>query len=145
MEFHLCHDKTIIVAMKLIDLESVLTTLDEPTRLVDNAGFAQGEQVFCLVEGDLLLKLITAQAAVETGSLDGQETAVVTETYPDGTPTTTADVALLDVAVAVSLTLIVTTTDKELPFDFQSAHLLISDLGISDEQLMPWPQRKSRK
>lgn len=122
MELHFGHDQAGISAMKLINLESMLPALDEPARLVDDARFAKGEQVLRFVKADFFLKLVTGQPAVQAGALNGQESAVVAAAHPHGTSATTADVALLNAAVAVSLLLIAVALDKELTFDFQSAH-----------------------
>ena len=112
--------------MKLIDLEGVAATLHQPAGLVDDAWLAQFEEVLRLVERYLLLKLIAAQATILAGTFNGQVSAIVAEAHPDGTSATTADITLLDAAVAVGLTLIVVTADKKLSFNLESAHRPLS-------------------
>ena len=131
MELHFGHDQTGVVAMKLINLESMLPALDEPARLVDDTRFAKVEQVLCLVKGYFLLKLITAQAPIRAWTFNSQVPAVVAESHPDGASATTADVTLLDVAFAIGLTLIVVATDKKLAFDFETAHVRITDYAVA--------------
>ena len=100
----------------------MVAALHEPTGLVDDARFTELHQVFCLVERNLLLKLIPAQSTVLRRAFDGQVSAFVTDTYPDGTSVTTADIPLLDVAVTIGLLLIAVAFHQEFAFDFQSAH-----------------------
>ena len=98
------------------------TALHEPARLIDDTRFTESHQVFRLIKRDLLFKLIAAQSPVLRRAFDGQVSAFVTDTYPDGTSVTTADITLLDVTVTIGLLLIVVTFHQEFAFYLQSAH-----------------------
>ena len=78
-QLYLCHDKTGIVAEKLVHFPHVaaISTAHEITVLVDDSTPAQTQEVARLVEGYLLLKLITAESAVLRTALDGEVGMVI--------------------------------------------------------------------
>ena len=49
-EFHLCHDESVVVTMKLIHLEGMVSALDQIAVLVDDAALAELHEMSSLVE-----------------------------------------------------------------------------------------------
>ena len=99
------YNKAIVFAMKLIDFEGVVATLDEPACLVDDAGFTELHQLLGIVKGNLLLELIAGESVVCTGPFNSNVRARISNSNANSTATLTADIALLDVAFRKSLVL----------------------------------------
>ena len=122
LQLHLGHHQSFVLTIELVDLEGVVAAFHEKARLIDDTRLAEAEQLFGFLDGNLLLKLITAQATIERRALDGQITAPSTQSNPDGTAVAAADVALLDAVGSIGEAFVVVASHHELPFNFHSAH-----------------------
>ena len=111
------HHKTIVVAMKFVDLKGMITTLDEPARLVDDALVAERHELFGIVHRDGLLELVAGKAPVERRPFDGDKSLVVADADADGSSPFAADVALADVTTGKSLVLVRIVKHEEFTFN----------------------------
>ena len=100
----------------------MITTFYEIAGFVDTARLAEFHQVFCLIERDFFLKLIPTESIFTRWAFNSKISAVVTDTYPDGTSVTTADITLLNAAATESLPLVIIVTNQKFPFYLQAAH-----------------------
>ena len=94
-QLYLSHDKPLVVAIKLVYLESVTATLHQITSLVYHARLTQPKQMFGLLHRDLFLKLIARHATIVRRSFDGEECLITAHTYPDSR-SPSGDIALTD-------------------------------------------------
>ena len=108
--------------MKFVDLKGMISGLYQPTGLVDDAWFAEHQQMFGLVPVDGSLKLIATQAAVERRTFNGEESLVIAKAHPHRPSVPAADIPLAYMAAAACLLLVGAVPDQELPLDFHSAH-----------------------
>ena len=122
LQFHLGHNKTSIVAMKLVHLEGVAAALHQIAMLVDDARFADVHQLVGLVERNLLFKLEAREPPIGRRTFDGQETAVVADTHPDRPAVAAADISLLDVATTFSKLPVGIASNQELAFYLHVCH-----------------------
>ena len=104
-ELDFSNDKAIVFAMKLIDFEGVVATLDEPAGLVDYAGFTELHELLSINKRNLLLELIAGESVVRTGPFNSNVCARISNSNANSTATLTADIALLNVAFRKSLVL----------------------------------------
>ena len=117
-ELDFSNDKAIVFAMKLIDFEGVVATLDEPAGLVDYAGFTELHELLSINKRNLLLELIAGESVVCTGPFNSNVRARISNSNANSTATLTADIALLDVAMGVGQRLVGVVQDQEFSFDF---------------------------
>ena len=124
-ELHLCHDEAIVVAMKLIDLESMIATLDQVSVLIYHAALTELHQMVSFVHGDLLFKLIARHSPVTTLALDRQVSLIVahTDAYRG---TFSRYVSLLDMGRRKGGALIrIAFLHEKFPFYLQSTHHIV--------------------
>ena len=122
LQFYLGNDQTIVIAVKLVDLEGVIAAVDQIAGLVDDAWLAEHQQMFGLIPVDGSLKLIAAQTAVERRTFNGEESLVIAKAHPHSPSVPAADIPLADMTAAACLLLERAVPDQELPLDFHSAH-----------------------
>ena len=111
-------------AIELVNFEGVLSAFHEIARLVDKAWLTELHQVLCLVERDLLFKLVTAQSAIRRGPFNSKVPARVTDAHTNGASVTAADIALTDAATGKCLLFVARVFDQEFSLDLESAHLV---------------------
>ena len=112
------YNKAIVFAMKLIDFEGVVATLDEPAGFVDYAGFTELHELLSINKRNLLLELIAGESVVCTGPFNSNVRARITNSNANSTATLATDIALLDVAMGVGQRLVGVVQDQEFSFDF---------------------------
>ena len=69
--------------------------------LIDNARFTNHEKLISFFKSNLLLELITTQAAIERRTLDGQEALIITDTHTYRASIPATDITLLDTITLV--------------------------------------------
>lgn len=121
-KFYLSHYKSLIVAIKLVNLKHVVGAAHKITGLVDNAGLAELKELLCLVNSYLLLKLITAETSRVRRSLDGEIPLIVTNANTDGFTARAANIALFDAALRKSLLPIGGVAHQKFAFYLKSTH-----------------------
>lgn len=135
-QLHLGHHEPVVVAMKLVHLKDVVTTLDEPAVLVDDTTPAELQQVVSLVKGYLFLKLITRHPTVITLAFDGKIGLIVTDSDAHRSALG-GDISLSDMTDRSGGTLIrAAVLDKEFTFYFKSAHFRVSYDNMKNDQIM---------
>ena len=121
-KFHLSHYMSLIVAIKLVNLKHVVGAAHKITSLVYNARLAELKELLCLINGYLLLKLITAETSTVRRSFDGEIPLVTTNANTDGFTARAANIALLDAALRKSLLPIRGVAHQKFTFYLKSAH-----------------------
>ena len=92
-EFNLCKDKTLIIAMKLVDLHDVLAIRHEVTGLFYASRTAEGKELTRILQRDLLLPFETADTICRR-TFDGEIALVTTRTHTHRMTMPTTDIAL---------------------------------------------------
>ncbi len=117
-QFHLSHHQPLIVTIKLIHLEGMITTFHQIAALIDNATLAKLQQMLRLVQRNLLLKLIAGHSAIHRLALNGKVSLLVPCANAHRSPLG-RNIALLDMARRKGGALVsVALLDEEFSFYF---------------------------
>ena len=115
-QFHLSNHKTIVLPIKLIHLKHMsVSHRHEIASLVNHPRLAKLKQMFCLIESNLLLKLIT-RYSVGRGSLDSEKPSSISYSYSDRPSALTTDIPLTNATLRGCHLPIVGRTNQKLPF-----------------------------
>ena len=118
-EFYFSHDKTLIIAVELIDFEDMTVVgADKVTGLLDGARFADCQEVASIIEGDFHLELIAREPPVCAGTFDGQVTAVIANANAHRATVSAGNVSLRDAGRIEGDCLKGVALDEELAFNF---------------------------
>ena len=118
LQFHLSHYQPLIVTIKLIHLEGMITTFHQIAALIDNATLAKLQQMVRLVHRNLLLKLIAGHSAIHRLALNGKVSLLVSCANAHRSPLG-RNIALLDMARRKGGALVsVALLDEEFSFYF---------------------------
>ena len=93
-ELHFRHYQPLVVAMELVDLPSVGSTVNQLACLIDDTGQAEFHQVAGVVSRYLLLPFISAHPLRVGRTFNGKIASAASDTYPDRPAPGGADVAL---------------------------------------------------
>ena len=105
-------------------------TFHKPSGLVDNTRFAQKQEFFTIFQGNLILKLITREPIISAGTLDGEESTVITDTHTNRTTPFTTDITLLDIAMTERLLFVGIVQYQEFPFYLQCHYAIMEKVQI---------------
>ena len=108
--------ETLVVPVKFVDFNGMFSVFHQVAGLL-NPLAAEGEQLACIVEGNLLLPLETADT-VGRGPLDGEIPAIAPGADAHRMAVAATDVALQDIALVVRQGTVTVVGDEELAFDF---------------------------
>ena len=106
--------------MKFVHFEGVLTTLHEPTCLVDDSRFAECHQLLGIFYRNLILEFRARKASVKAWTFDSQKGLMITNADAHRPAALAADIALLDVITSKSLVLVRIVKHEEFAFNFLS-------------------------
>ena len=119
VEFNLGNHKPQIIAIELIDLVDVGATLHQIATFVNLCVTTQQQQLLGLGNRNLFLPLVTAETAIERGTLDGEIALVVPDSYPHRIAILTTQITLYYSVRTESLGAIALVDNQKLTFNLQ--------------------------
>ena len=105
-------------------------TFHKPSSLVDDTRFTQKQEFFTIFQGNLILKFITREPIISAGTLDGEESTVITDTHSNSPSSFTTDIALLDMAMTERLLFVGIVQYQEFPFYLQCHYAIMEKVQI---------------
>ena len=135
-ELYFSHDQALVFAKELVDFEGVVTTLDEPAYLVDDAWLAELHQLVGIGKRNLLFELIARQASIQRRAFNSDVRPFVADADAHGAPLLATDIALPDVALRKSLVLERVVKHEEFAFNLlrHDLHDEAGPYGIDNTQ-----------
>lgn len=115
-ELDLGEHETLVVTVKFVDFNGMFSVFHQVAGLLD-ALAAEGEELACIVEGNLLLPLEAADA-VGRGTLDSEIPLVAPGAHTHRMAVAATDVALQDVALVVRQSTVAVIGNEKFALDF---------------------------